>query len=295
MKTNKSLLTFLLVGTLAGSSLAKNVEPAPDEWIVYNDQVWLPVVDPLHASMATAFDDFKAHHYDKAADHLKEGAAFLDQEAAHLPKTRAVKARSAAAELQGLAKLAEKSKLTKKEFIDGTERAYLSDAENRWLVFSATVTEPVLDKPGVHMAQGLKDAKAGKQKLAADEFRRAAGYVELIKGQGDDSRRLQDLANLGAENALPKIPALEKELAYVSRDLAHYELKMADQETNADRSSAHMRAAAYHIDKSAGYEHKTNADLQKAVAHGKSANSKTPIAEFKQIGKELERAVTSLQ
>lgn len=294
MKTEKSLLTFLLVGTLAGSSLAKNVEPAPDDWIVYNDQVWLPVVDPLHASMATAFNDFKAHQYDKAADHLKQGAAFLDKEAAHLPKTRAAKARGAAAELQDLARLAEKSKLTKKEFIDGTERAYLSDAENRWIVFSETVTEPVLDKPGVHMAQGLKDAKAGKPKLAAADFRRAAGYVDLIKGQGDDSRRLQDLANLADENALPKIPAIEKELAYVSRDLAHYELKMADQETNAERSSAHLRAAAYHIDKSASYEHRTNDDLQRAVAHGRSATAKTPVAEFKQIGKELEHAVTSL-
>lgn len=149
-------------------------------------------------------------------------------------------------------------------------------------------------EPDVHMAQGLKDAKAGKPKLAAADFRRAAGYVDLIKGQGDDSRRLQDLANLADENALPKIPAIEKELAYVSRDLAHYELKMADQETNAERSSAHLRAAAYHIDKSASYEHRTNDDLQRAVAHGRSATAKTPVAEFKQIGKELEHAVTSL-
>ncbi len=184
---------------------------APDDWIVYDDVTYTPVVDAVSRHLDAARNAFDAKDNAKAAaelhtvaDELKRQAAragnadrALAKEDLALAKSDMSLARetakhidAAALKITSVAAAVESGKIRTKADLDrAIDKAARADLDRRWLVTDVATWYQVSEEPQRHFTDAVS-AYAGKDyKAAAAEIRKANSYLRLEAGRASGAAK----------------------------------------------------------------------------------------------------------
>jgi hypothetical protein len=178
---------------------------ASDDWIVYDETTYTPVVDDVsrHLNAARKAMDQKDDKTASAelrlvADELKLQAARAGKEGKALAKAdKALLAADTEAAQEGVKRLeasalkvgsaaaaVESGKIKTKAELDRViDRVARADMERRWLVTDVTTWYPVSDEPQRHFTQAISAYARKDFKVAATDIRKATGYLRLEAGR----------------------------------------------------------------------------------------------------------------
>lgn len=183
----------------AASAPAPATAPAaaqanPEDWIVYDDVTYTPVLDDVSRALQQARQALDQHKPKQAAQAMREASQALAREAASA--SRADRQRAAADDRLATQTRQRMDALTRKlnatadgiaagriqntAALDKTlDKAARADLESRWRVTDTTTWLPVADAPQHHLATAM-DAYLHKDlHAAATEVRKADGYLRL--------------------------------------------------------------------------------------------------------------------
>ena len=181
---------------------------APEDWIIYDDTIYTPVVDDVSRHLDAARKAFDAKDNKKAAtemravaDELKEQAARAGKEDQALVRTdrtmiRADKAlltadtnlvqdtikrmNASALKVSSAATAIDSGKIKTKADLDkAIDRAARADIERRWLVTDVTTWYPVSEEPQRYFTDAVAAYAKKDYKAAAADIRKATSYLRL--------------------------------------------------------------------------------------------------------------------
>lgn len=258
---------------------------APDDWIIYDDTVYTPVVDALsqHLDAARKAFDAKdsqtaAKEMRAAAEELKAQAARADQEDQSLIKedqalmaadTKArkdtVKRLDASAQKADAAAAAiDSGKIKSKADLDKViNRAARADMDRRWLVSDVTTWYPVTEEPQRHFTDAAADYAAKDYKAAAADVRKAVSYLRLeaARASGDAKQELRSsvaqldrLATALDKGAVKDEKKMDMDFAKANHALAlEHRAKAAESWARKDYNQVgyDLKAAAHGLESSA--------------------------------------------
>jgi hypothetical protein len=218
---------------------ALDAKPWPEQWVVVEEERWVPVLVDLDRHLAAARTAFVKGDRKGAKAALDAGAAWLQKEKNEAREKRVGEYNKAISELMSLAMRVEKGdKITLAEFDKGLGKTYPEDLEGLWSVQQVAAVYNFMEQPSPHFvrARELLGKKDGAR--AAYEVRRGADWLALVavdSGKGEDRDRLQKaVANLrrvasDMENGRIASPnELNKALAEADRSYAIYYLHWAE-------------------------------------------------------------------
>ncbi|MDD3816207.1 MAG: hypothetical protein PHZ02_16365 [Desulfocapsaceae bacterium] len=253
---------------------------APDDWIVFDDTTYTPVVDTVSQHLNEVRKAFDAKDNKKAAremravaDELKKQAVRVgDEENAQKKAAKKLEAadtkmaldtikrlNASAEKVSSAAAAIESGKIkTSDELNKALDPATRADIEQRWLVTDVITWYPVSEEPQHHFTAAVAAYAKKDYKTAATEIRKATGYLRLEAGRatGDAKKEL---------NA--SIAQLDTLVDSVEKGVSKEELAMAKVFAKASHALAveHQAQAA----KSWARNNYNNAGYElKAAAHG---------------------------
>lgn len=294
---NVSLMA-LAVLTSTSMAWAKPSGPAgsldDNQWIVFDQATFYPVMDSVHALLNSAYKDFSNGKFEQAAIHLKAGADSLREQADDLKPNEAFRSRSAAAKLDWIAGQLKKKEVSRSEMQMGIERAYLADWAPQVIEQDSQTVIDILDMPGEHMAKALEDYQAGQYQDAAFELRQAATYMDLGGAPdpaGDALRRLAFDATLSSE-ARPSLKGFREIVNSASKVYADNQMDQADMARDVQQGRAHLKAAvsAAKVAQKAGFSQDVETTVRK-VEKRIHENNVTTKDELKDAVRELRQAL----
>jgi hypothetical protein len=178
---------------------------APDDWIIYDDATYTPVLDEVSRHLDAARKAFDAKDNKKAAqemravaDELKRQAARAGKEGTALVKTDkallaadttyaqdTIKRMNASAlTISSAAASIESGQIKTKADLDKViNRAARADMERRWLVADVTTWYPVTEEPQRHFTNAVANYARKDYKAAATDIRKATSYLRLESGR----------------------------------------------------------------------------------------------------------------
>ncbi len=260
---------------------------SPDDWIIYDDTTYTPVVDAVSRHLDAARKAFDAKDNKKAAtelravaDELKRQAARSGEENKSLAKEDkalvkedeailaadtkssqdAIKRMNASAlKVSSAAAAIESGKIKTEADLDkAIDKAARADMERRWLLTDVATWYPVSEEPQRHFTDAVAAYAKKEYKAAATDVRKAASYLRLEAGRatGDAKQELDS-----------SVAQLDRLAASVEKGAVKDEQSMAKAFAKANhalalehRSKAAESWARKEYDK-AGYEFK-------AAVHG---------------------------
>jgi len=258
---------------------------APDDWIVYGDTLYTPVVDALSRHLDAARKAFDARDSQTAAkemravgEELKSQAARADREDQSLIKEdqalmaadtkgrkETVRRLSAIAQKADAAAAAvDSGKINSKADLDKViNRAARADMDRRWLVSDVTTWYPVTEEPQRHFTDAAADYAAKEYKAAAADVRKAVAYLRLeaARASGDPKRELRssvtELDRLAAtldKGAVKDEKKMDMDFAKANHALAlEHRAKAAESwaRKDYDQVGYDLKAAAHGLESSA--------------------------------------------
>lgn len=311
----------LLLGSSAvvtSTVQAKTGQESPispgDAWLIAERELWLPVVDQLGQHLMTARLDFMNKDNSGAAQEIRQGAEFLQQEEQGPGSPADVEARAVAAD--GLTKLAdqvEQEKITSVDELDKIfAQAYRVDIEHRLVHLTAAELSPLVEKPAMHLRQAAEAFKTKDNTTAAAEIHKALAFLKIEAAASKESAKAVLQAAIDRLEVLAADAAAGNQLAQAELDQAfsraehalayHHRLRAEEAIARDETKEAgyELKAAVYHLEQAltqAGYkieEVKTfdvkdmNALADKLIAGGQ-VESKEITQALAQVNQEIER------
>ncbi|MCB0209537.1 MAG: hypothetical protein KDJ52_09415 [Anaerolineae bacterium] len=258
---------------------ARQAQAAPaaapeDEWVVAEENIWIPVVDEFGQHLQASHQSFEADDMIAAAKEIRAGATFLNDEAAQATDTAdATALKDAAKSLDDLAAKVAEGQVTSIEALNVVfQEAYQTDVANHLRLVKEEALYPLVEKPTQHFQQAITALNEGDTAAAAREIHKAVAYLHLSEARavGPAKAALQasigELTNLADAIANGEI-ASPDEMDALTFAQAHYALALHHQ-------LAAMGAEDLGEMKDAGYELKAAAShLEQTLSRaGREAN-----------------------
>lgn len=283
---------------------------APQDWIIYDDTYYTPVVDDLTRHLDAARKAFDAKDDKKAAiemraaaEELKKNAARADKEGqALLAADRALLAddqrfvadfvkriNDSALKTSDAASAIESGKIASKADLDkAIDKAARSDIERRWLVTDVSVWYPVSEEPQKHFTNAAAAYARKDYTAAATDLRKAGSYLRLEAGRASGQARqaldssVLEVDKLAAELAMGTVKDQQAMTRVFAR--ADYALALAHRSQAAaswtrkayDQAGYQLKAAAHGLESAAGW----------VGSEAKTAAAET-VAEVRALGGKL--------
>jgi hypothetical protein len=260
---------------------------APDDWIMYDDARYTPVVDAVSQHLAAARMALEAKDNKKAAVELRAVADEMKLQAARAGKAdralvEAAKAldtadatyaldatermNAGALKVGSAAAVIESGKIKSRADLDkAIDKATRADMERRWLVTDVTTWYPVCEEPQRHFTDAVAAYARKDYKAAAADIRKATGYLRLeaYASSGDGRQELDGaiaqldaLADSVAKGALKDEQSMAQAFAKADHALALERRSMAAESwarKEYDGAGYELRAAAHGLESAAGW------------------------------------------
>ena len=191
---------------------------APEDWIIYDNITYTPVVDNVSEHLDAARKALDTKDDKKAAAELRAVADDLKQQAAHAGKAdqalvKADKAlvaedtkvardtmkrlNASALKVSSAATAIESGKIKTEADLDkAIDKAARADMERRWLVTDVTTWYPVSEEPQRHFTDAVAAYAKKDYKAAATDIRKATSYLRLEADRATGGAK-QELDRLG--------------------------------------------------------------------------------------------------
>ncbi len=263
---------------------------APEDWIVYGDTTYTPVVDDVSRHLDAARKAFDAKDNKKAAAEMRTVADELKLQAARAGKENSALITEDKALLAGDTKFAQGTRDTIKHMnatalkisaaaaaIDSgkiksnadldkaIDKAARADMERRWLISDVTTWYPVSEEPQRHFTDAAAAYARKDYKAAATDIRKATGYLRLEAGRATGEARqeldgsvaqLDTLAASVEKGAVKDEQSMAKAFAKADHALAlEHRSKAAESWTRKeyDKAGYELKAAAQGLESAAGW------------------------------------------
>jgi hypothetical protein len=283
---------------------------SPEDWIVYDDATYTPVVDDVSRHLDAARKAFDAKDTKKAAaemravaDELKRQAAragangairvktdkaLLDADTTHAEDTTKRMNASALTVSAAAASIESGQIKTKADLDKAIDQATRADMDRRWLVADVATWYPVTEEPQRHFTNAVANYARKDYKATATEIRKAASYVRLEAGRatGEPKQELdRSVAQLDAlatsvENgALKDDHVMANVFAHADHALAvEHRAKATESWTRKDYDKAgyELKAAASGLESAAGW-----------TGEEAKAGASATVAEARALGEKL--------
>lgn len=283
---------------------------APEDWILYEDTTYTPVLDDVSRHLAAARKAFEAKDNSKAAGELRAVADELKRQAALAGKQdqslieadRALLAadmksgqdtvkrlNASAQKVSSAAAAVDSGKIKTTADLDkAIDKAARADMEHRWLITDVTTWYPVSEEPQHHFTDAIAAFARKDYKAVAGDIRKATSYLRLEAGRASGEARQ------ALENSVSQLDTLaasaEKGAIKDEQSMARVFAKADHALALAHRSKAAESWAHKAYDK-AGYELKAAAHGLESAASwtaGKAkANASATVAATRALGDKL--------
>jgi hypothetical protein len=291
---------------IARTAPAATKEPiqarAPEDWIIYDDTTYTPVVDDVSRHLNAARKAFDAKDNRKAAAELRAVANELKEQSARATRTDKARAQAeiklaqdAAAHMDAAAKKVnaaaaaiEAGKIrTRAELNKAIDKVARADMERRWLVADVTTWYPVSEEPQRHFLSAVEAFSRKDYKAAEVEIHKGAAYVRLEADRATGDARqalngsvteLDKLAAAVAKGTVKDQKTMDKAFADADHALAlEHRAKAAESwaDKKYDQAGYELKASAHGLASAAGWvgsEAKTGAAT--AVSDGRALGDK---------------------
>lgn len=258
---------------------------APDDWIVYDDLTYTPVLDSVSRHLQAARNAFDAKDRMTASTELRIVADELRLQATRVGKEKAALAAADKALVAADAKSAQETvkrmnatahkvdsvaaaiargTIRTRAGLDRTiDKAARADIERRWLVTDVATWYPVSEEPQRHFTDAVAAHARNDYRAAATDIRKAAGYLRLETARatgvaGEELNRsitgLDRLADAVEKGTVKDGQAMAREFAKASDALAlEHRSKAAEAWTRKqyDEAGYELKAAAHGLDSAA--------------------------------------------
>ncbi|HQR20594.1 MAG TPA: hypothetical protein PLE54_09755 [Burkholderiaceae bacterium] len=282
----------------------------PEDWIIYDDSTYTPVVDDVSRHLRAARKAFDAKDEKKAAaelrivaDELKLQAARADKEdRALVREDRALVAadtqfaqdtmkrmNATALKVGSAAAAIESGKVKSEADLDKViDKAARADMERRWLVTDVTTWYPVSEEPQRHFTDAIAAYARKDYKAAATDIRKAISYLRLEANRATGAARqelassvaqLDTLAAAVAKGALKDEQSMTKAFARADHALALAHRSNAAESwarKEYDKAGYELKAAAHGLEGAAGW-----------VGREATAGATATVAEAQAVGDKL--------
>jgi hypothetical protein len=260
---------------------------APDNWIIYDDITYTPVVDDVSKRLDAARNAVATKDDKKAAAELRAVADDLKQQAARAGKAdqalvkadRALLAAdtkagqdtmkrldASALKVSSAATAVEGGKIKTEADLDkAIDKAARADIERRWLVTDVTTWYPVSEEPQRHFTAAVAAYAKKDYKAAAIDIRKATSYLRLEAGRATGGAKqeldssiaqLDSLAASVEKGAVKDEQTMTKAFARADHALAlEHRSKAAESwvRKEYDKAGYELKAAAHGLESAAGW------------------------------------------
>lgn len=329
----KPIAVAMLVATtqLAGMAYAQASKPlaepvlattkipiqtkAPEDWIIYDETTYTPVVDAVSRHLNAARKAFDAKDNKKAAAEMhavahelklqaarakKEGRSLVNADKATMAADRKVtqdtikRMNASALKVSSAAKAIESGKITKRADLDkAIDKATRADMEHRWLISDVTIWYPVSEEPQRHFMDAIEAHAKKDYEAAATDIRKATSYLRLeaSRASGETKQELESsVAQLDAlaasveKGAVKDAQSMAKAFAKANQALAREHLSKAVESWTRkeyDKTSYELKAAAHGLESATGW-----------VGGEVKAGASATVADTRALGDKLASGVT---
>lgn len=251
-----------------GQSAAKSeiASKIPEDWVVVQDQDYIPVIDDLSRKLQSARKTFLAKDPAAAATDVRATADLLSKETSGASRGLKENIDVAMKQLSALAAdLDSKKTVEPKRFDAVIASAHRADLDSDWLVVDESSWYPYIDEPDRHFQNAHQSFLAKDYDKAAAEIRKGEAFVKLEshRSSGDvkhslnsSAQELDQLAVDTKKGAVKSVREGDNAFERADRALAQsHEIKA--KESWAKRETAQtgyeMKAAALSLVQSAAW------------------------------------------
>ena len=295
--------------TTSDSAKAIIQTKTPEDWIVYDDTTYTPVLDEVSRHLDAARKAFDAKDNKKASMELRTVADELKKQSARASKQGKAQIEadkellvadkkyaqdttkhldSVALTVGSAAAAIDSGKINSKSDLDKVMgKAARADLERRWLVSDVAEWYPVTEEPQ-HLFLEAVAANARKdQKAAATDIRKAAGYLRLEaeRAAGKAKQALENsfieldgLANSVEKGSIKDEKSMEKVFANAERALAlEHRAKASESFASKefDKVGYELKASAHGLESAAGWvDEKAKSGVSATVADTRALGDK---------------------
>jgi hypothetical protein len=280
---------FVLAAPAAPPDAGKPSESAapPEDWIIYDETTYSPVVDDVDRHLAAARAAFSAQDRTAAAVQLRkvseelraqsasamglervrardEGSSAAEQDRMATQTVRRMKASAAKVDAAALA--VENGKITTIAQLDkAIDKADRADMDQRWRISEVSTWYPLVRQPQNHFTTAAAAFSDRDYALASAEIRKGASYIrnEASRASGsarsgleDSARQLEDLAGSVQTGSEQDAAVLRRAFATANRALAIEYRTLASrswERKDYDEAGHELHAAAQSLESGAGW------------------------------------------
>jgi len=260
---------------------------APEDWILYDDTTYTPVLDDVSRHLAAARTAFDAKDKAKAATELRAVADELKRQAALAGKQDqslieadkallavdmksgrdTVKRLNASAQkVSSAAAAVDSGKITTKAELDKVvDKAARADMERRWRITDVATWYPVSEESQHHFTDAIAAYARKDYRAVAGDIRKATSYLRLEAGRASGQAKhalegsvaqLDALAVSAEKGALKDQQPMTKAFAKANHALAlAHRAKAAESWAHKayDTAGYELKAAAHALESAAGW------------------------------------------
>ncbi len=288
---------------------------APDDWIIYDDTTYTPVVDAVSRHLDAARKAFDAKDNKTAAaemravaDELKLQAARAGREDLALEKgdkallaadtkdahDSSKRMNASASKVSAAAAAIESGKIkTQAELNRAIDKATRADMERRWLVSDVTAWYPVSEQPQRHFTDAVADYAKQDYKAAAGDVRKAISYLRLEanRSAGDAKQELHSsivqldkLAAAVEKGGMKEEQSMDRAFAKANHALALEHRSRAAESwarKEYDKAGYELKASAHGLESAAGW-----------IGGEASTSASAAVADTRALGDKLASGAT---
>ncbi len=250
----------------AASAKSEIASKIPEDWVVVQDQDYIPVIDDLSRKLQSARKAFLAKDPATAASDIRATADLLSKETPSASRKLKENIDVAMKHLSALAAdLDNKKPVDAKRFDAVIASAHRADLDSDWLVVDETSWYPYVDEPDRHFQNAHQSFVAKDYDKAAEEIRKGEAFVKLEarRASGDVKHSLnssaQELDQLAVDTKKGTVKSVrdgDNAFERADRALAQsHEIKAKESWAKKETSKTgyEMKAAALSLEQSAAW------------------------------------------
>jgi hypothetical protein len=283
---------------------------SPEDWIIYDDETYTPVVDDVSRHLDAARKAFDAKDTKKAAVAMRAVADDLTRQAARAEKQNAAVVKSdqarlaadttyaqdtakrmnaSAATIMSAAASIESGQIKTRADLDkAIDRATRADMDRRWLISDLTTWYPVTEEPQRHFTNAVANYARKDYRAAATDIRKATSYLRLEAGRATGEPKLElersvaqldTLATSVEKGAVKDEHAMANAFASADHALAVEHRAKATESwarKDYDKAGYELKAAAFGLESAASW---TGGEAE--------AGASATVAEARALGEKL--------
>jgi len=172
--------TAPVAATAQSASKSEIASKTPEDWIVVQDEDYIPVIDDLSRKLQSARKAFLMKDPAGAATDVRAVADLLSKETSGASRGLKEHIDVAMKQLSALAAdLDSKNTVEAKRFDAVIAAAHHADLDSDWLVVDESSWYPYVDEPDLHFQNAHQSFLAKNYNKAAEEIRKGAAFVKL--------------------------------------------------------------------------------------------------------------------